>query len=46
MCYKFEDNIHDVLQVTEPNRDKREAEIDTLLDEFDSKRLRKAPSIA
>ena len=41
-----EDNIRAVLEVTEPNRDKREAELDALLDEFDIKRLRKAPSIA
>ena len=41
-----EDNIRAVLEVTEPNRDKREAELDALLDEFDIKRLRKSPSIA
>ena len=41
-----EDNIRAVLEVTEPDRDKREAELDALLDEFDIKRLRKAPSIA
>ena len=41
-----EDNIRAALEVTEKNRDKREAELDALLDEFDIKRLRKAPSIA
>jgi lipopolysaccharide export system ATP-binding protein len=41
-----EDNIRAALEVTEKNRDKREAELDALLEEFDIKRLRKAPSIA
>ncbi|MGL4495067.1 MAG: LPS export ABC transporter ATP-binding protein [Beijerinckiaceae bacterium] len=41
-----EDNIRAVLEVIEPNRDRREAELDALLDEFDIKRLRKSPSIA
>jgi lipopolysaccharide export system ATP-binding protein len=41
-----EDNIRAVLEVVEPDRDRREAELDSLLDEFDIKRLRKAPSIA
>ena len=41
-----EDNVRAVLEVTEPNRDKREAQLDELLEEFDIKRLRKAPSIA
>jgi lipopolysaccharide export system ATP-binding protein len=35
-----------VLEVVEPDRDRREAELDSLLEEFDIKRLRKAPSIA
>ncbi len=41
-----EDNIRAVLEVVEPDKDRREAELDLLLDEFDIKRLRKAPSIA
>ncbi len=41
-----EDNIRAVLEVTQPDRDRREAELDALLDEFDIKRLRKSPSIA
>jgi lipopolysaccharide export system ATP-binding protein len=41
-----EDNIRAVLEVVEPDKDRREAELDSLLDEFDIKRLRKAPSIA
>ncbi|MGL4325531.1 MAG: LPS export ABC transporter ATP-binding protein [Beijerinckiaceae bacterium] len=41
-----EDNIRAVLEVIEPNRDRREAELDALLEEFDIKRLRKSPSIA
>lgn len=41
-----EDNIRAVLEVVEPNRDKREAELDELLDEFSITRLRKSPSIA
>ena len=41
-----EDNIRAVLEVVEPNRDKREAELDALLDEFSITRLRKSPSIA
>jgi len=41
-----EENIRAALEVTEKNRDKREAELDALLEEFDIKRLRKAPSIA
>lgn len=40
-----EENIRAALEVTEKNRDKREAELDALLEEFDIKRLRKAPSI-
>ncbi len=41
-----EDNIRAVLEVVEPNRKKRERELDKLLDEFNISRLRKAPSIA
>jgi lipopolysaccharide export system ATP-binding protein len=41
-----EDNIRAVLEVVEKNRDKREAELDALLDEFGLTRLRKSPSIA
>ena len=41
-----EDNIRAVLEVVEPDRKKRERELDTLLNEFDIARLRKAPSIA
>ncbi|MGA2041758.1 MAG: LPS export ABC transporter ATP-binding protein [Roseiarcus sp.] len=41
-----EDNIRAVLEVTEPNRAAREATLNSLLDEFDIARLRKAPSIA
>jgi lipopolysaccharide export system ATP-binding protein len=41
-----EDNIRAVLEVVEPNKKKREAELDKLLDEFNITRLRKTPSIA
>ena len=41
-----EQNIRAVLEVVEPNRKKREAELDALLDEFNIARLRKSPSIA
>jgi lipopolysaccharide export system ATP-binding protein len=41
-----EDNIRAVLEVTEPNRKAREAALDSLLEEFNITRLRKAPSIA
>ncbi|WP_256515540.1 LPS export ABC transporter ATP-binding protein [Alsobacter ponti] len=41
-----EDNIRAVLEVVEPDRARREQELESLLDEFDIKRLRKAPSIA
>jgi len=41
-----EDNIRAVLEVTEPDRAAREATLNSLLDEFDIARLRKAPSIA
>jgi lipopolysaccharide export system ATP-binding protein len=41
-----EDNIKAVLEMTEPNRDRRAAELESLLEEFDIKRLRKTPAIA
>ena len=41
-----EDNIRAVLEITVPDRDQREAELDDLLSEFDIKRLRRSPSIA
>ncbi len=41
-----EENIRAVLEMTEPSRRKREAELDMLLDEFNITRLRRAPSIA
>ena len=41
-----EDNIRAVLEVNEPNRQKREAMLHSLLEEFDIARLRKTPSIA
>jgi lipopolysaccharide export system ATP-binding protein len=41
-----EENIRAVLEVVEPNRRRREAELEALLDEFNITRLRKTPSIA
>jgi lipopolysaccharide export system ATP-binding protein len=41
-----EQNIRAVLEVVEPSRKKREAQLDALLDEFNITRLRKSPSIA
>src|ERR1700685_1888541 len=41
-----EDNIGAVLEVNEPDRTAREAALDSLLEEFNIARLRKAPSIA
>jgi lipopolysaccharide export system ATP-binding protein len=41
-----EDNIKAVLEMTESDRDRRAADLESLLDEFDIKRLRKTPSIA
>lgn len=41
-----EDNIRAVLEISQPDRDKRETELDALLDEFDIKRLRKTPAVA
>ncbi|WP_245572957.1 LPS export ABC transporter ATP-binding protein [Lichenihabitans psoromatis] len=41
-----EDNIRAVLELTVRDRDEREAELDSLLDEFNIGRLRKSPSVA
>jgi lipopolysaccharide export system ATP-binding protein len=41
-----EQNIRAVLEVVEPDKKKREAELDSLLEEFSITRLRKTPSIA
>jgi lipopolysaccharide export system ATP-binding protein len=41
-----EDNIRAVLEVVQPDRKRREAELDSLLEEFDISRLRKSPAIA
>jgi lipopolysaccharide export system ATP-binding protein len=41
-----EENIRAVLEVTEPNRRRREADLGSLLEEFGITRLRKTPSIA
>jgi lipopolysaccharide export system ATP-binding protein len=41
-----EDNIRAVLEVTEPDRRRREADLNALLEEFGIARLRKTPSIA
>jgi lipopolysaccharide export system ATP-binding protein len=41
-----EQNIRAVLEVVEPSKKKREAELDSLLNEFNITRLRKTPSIA
>ena len=41
-----EDNLRAVLEVVEPDRERREQRLDDLLDEFDIARLRKSPSIA
>ncbi len=41
-----EDNIRAVLEIAEPDRDRRNQQLEALLDEFDIKRLRKSPSIA
>ncbi len=41
-----EDNIRAVLENTVSDRDEREQQLESLLEEFDIKRLRKAPSIA
>lgn len=41
-----EGNIRAVLEISEPDRARREAELESLLEEFDIKRLRRSPSIA
>ena len=41
-----EQNIRAVLEVVEPSKKKREAELNSLLDEFNIARLRRTPSIA
>jgi lipopolysaccharide export system ATP-binding protein len=41
-----EDNIRAVLEEVEPDRHRREADLDALLDEFGITRVRKSPSIA
>jgi lipopolysaccharide export system ATP-binding protein len=41
-----ENNIRAVLEVVEPDKRKRERELDSLLEEFNIARLRKSPSIA
>ncbi len=41
-----EDNIKAILEITQPDKHQRAAELESLLDEFEIKRLRKAPSIA
>jgi lipopolysaccharide export system ATP-binding protein len=41
-----EENIRSVLEVTEPDRRRREADLDALLEEFGITRLRKTPAIA
>ncbi len=41
-----EDNVRAVLEVVEPDRRRREADLNALLEEFNIARLRKTPSIA
>jgi lipopolysaccharide export system ATP-binding protein len=41
-----EDNIRAVLEITEPDKHRRAAELEALLEEFNIKRLRSTPSIA
>jgi lipopolysaccharide export system ATP-binding protein len=41
-----EENIRAVLEVVEPNKKRRERDLNALLDEFNIARLRKSPSIA
>ncbi len=41
-----EENIRSVLEVVEPNRRRREADLNALLEEFNIARLRKTPTIA
>jgi lipopolysaccharide export system ATP-binding protein len=41
-----EDNVRSVLEITEPDRDRREARLDELLDEFSITHLRRTPALA
>ena len=41
-----EDNIRSALEGVEPDRDRRESDLNSLLDEFDIVRIRKTPAIA
>ncbi len=41
-----EENIRAVLEIAEPDRDRRAQQLEALLEEFDIKRLRNSPSIA
>ncbi len=41
-----EENIRAVLEIAEPDRDRRAQQLEAMLEEFDIKRLRKSPSIA
>ena len=41
-----EENLRAVLEITEPNRQRRREQLDELLEEFNISRLRKSPSIA
>lgn len=41
-----EENIRSVLELVEPNRKRREAELNSLLEEFNITRLRKTPALA
>jgi lipopolysaccharide export system ATP-binding protein len=41
-----EENIRAVLEITQPDKRKREEELESLLDEFDIARVRKLPAIA
>jgi lipopolysaccharide export system ATP-binding protein len=41
-----EENIRAVLEVVEPNKKRRQRDLDALLDEFNITKLRKSPSIA
>ena len=41
-----EDNIRSVLEMVEPNRARREADLNALMEEFNIARLRKTPTIA
>jgi lipopolysaccharide export system ATP-binding protein len=41
-----EDNIGSVLEIVEPDRDRRSDQLESLLDEFDLARVRRSPAIA